>query len=222
MYAENFRAPSAETHIFSAEELQGCSEGTCCNCGRCCRVFEIHRATDPVDGHARGFSKRMGEICAHLTCSPDGKSLCSVHPHKTHDPSLEVCRLWTGRDGNYRDLLDEIRTWIQQPQTISDVASIRLWMAQGLFSDVDEFFRGPVDITVCISQYVGVIGIVPDDIFAFIGLRQAIAALPSGYFCSVIMPRAGLDHTLPLHASFLEQYAPEESTSAANTPAKTM
>jgi len=222
MYAESLAAPNAEPHIFSATELKECSEGTCCNCGRCCRVFEIHRTTNPVDGHVRGFNKRMGEACPHLTRSPDGRSLCGVHSCKAHDPSLEICRLWTGREGNYRDLLDEIRTWIQQPRHTSDVASIRHWMAQGLLSDVDEFFRGPVDIIVCISQYVGELGIVPDDIFEFVGLREAIAALSPEYFYSVIMPRAGLDPALPLHASFLERYAPEETASAANTPAKTM
>lgn len=89
----------SDPHVFTPEELAGCSEnGECCQCGLCCIALETDvPAQKPlsVTQNVDTVRKESLQVCPFLKDDGTGRFGCACHDVKDH-PELVNCNTWKG------------------------------------------------------------------------------------------------------------------------------
>lgn len=194
--------------ILSRQDMEGCTQGECCNCGMCCTAFEIRVPTYPYEaGDTSMIQKASGVPCPHLVTNSLGQELCGIHEHKETDPRLLVCRNWSGKGEGSPDLAVAIGECITEPKTADDVDRYRQWLIAGKLSHLSGVFNDHVNLLMCIDNYVVRLGMVPHDLFEALGLKAACAAYDTEQFLNLLV-YSEIDRNNASHREFLAAYAP--------------
>ncbi len=130
-------------HIFTKEELAACANGQCCNCGRCCCVFNVYVPSQvgqallrpEQTGRVPLVVLKLSGVMCHQAQEVRGLFLCGLHDQK-HLPILDDCRRWDGTSGGYQVVVELTRERLFQPKNVSEVARLEYELKRGLLSDV--------------------------------------------------------------------------------------
>lgn len=207
--------PILDERVFSEQELSGCKEGVCCQCGMCCIAYRVNVPGELGNVNSPLITKLAGERCPQLVEGSRGQLLCLLHDHKDH-PALEVCMGWGGNKRKwltdnlaYDDLHENVANWLMFPRSTEQVDSIRERLQRGAISNevrkhCAHFFTNPRNLILLLRRYVMDLKVLPHDIFSFIGLPEHIQSRANEM--PFILADIGFTEDHPLYREFLEMY----------------
>lgn len=199
------------------EDLEYCrTEGACCGCSACCRLFPI--ANVPVlgaegpgsvrfeNGEIVKVYKDVGNRCWHLFMQ-DGIYRCALHDSE-HLPA--ACREWAG---NKRQPHSP-RTCFESLQNNAIVAfgdprkgvadELRALLDNGTLPILMRDLRG-FDVHQIIHAWVVRNGVIDRELFAALRLSEHLRSMPPKKLAG-LESLLSLSRSNPIHRSFLEAY----------------
>lgn len=131
-------------HQFTSAELAECRDGKCCQCGRCCAVFDVY--VPPQFGRVKPLPEEVGKpasamrfklagVLCHQAEEKDGRTLCACQGEKGHG-AMKACAEWSGKDGGYEDVVDLTRNLFLAPKSLEQIALLESWLQTGRLSDI--------------------------------------------------------------------------------------
>jgi hypothetical protein len=168
---------SIGTDDYAHDALDKCKSGSCANCGLCCTTMETVVPSERGDVDSPLIRKRAGEVCPQLVRTHRGRYLCALHSHvQAGDPRLADCAAWSGEGNGILQLMVQTEDWIARPpdsaasEMISDL--VRLKLLAGFQREVD-----PHEALDVVRHYAVQLGIVPQETFELLGIRQIFRRL---------------------------------------------
>ena len=89
-----------------------------------------------------------------MTWDEQGLANCACHAKKAA-PILDACADYSGTNGNYANMIHNIRKWIFGKRNTAEIQLLKEWYWKGLLSDVlepDEITSFEEKLGVCLDQ----------------------------------------------------------------------
>lgn len=207
--------PVLDERTFSEQELSGCKEGECCQCGMCCIAYRVQVPAEPGNVNSPLMMKAAGVRCPQLYEGERGRLMCLLQNHKGH-PALAICAEWRGDkrgllmgDLAYDDLNENIADWILHPDSLEQVALIRDRLRRGAIAEevrrhYAHFFTNPSNLTLVLRRYLIDFQVLPHDIFSFVGIPKEVRKRADDM--RFILADIGFSNRHPFYDEFSETY----------------
>ena len=196
--------------------LDDCSQGSCGQCSLCCRVMEKTVPSVPGEADSPLETYGAGVTCPQLV-EIRGEFACALQAEKeAGHPNLQACRNWNGNGQNsMAQLLTKTEQWIINPPSRNEVIEIENIMSAGFLQtirvDINAYELVPI-----IRRYVVELEMVPQQIFAFLRVRELLIEEPESTV-KHILEDAGISTDIPLHRTFISYFVgnlPSDENSA--------
>jgi hypothetical protein len=206
---------AAPPKVFTADELAVCADGECCRCSRCCFLYDVLiprdaqrvRFNSSIATNQRWFSmKAENTLCPHMSWDEEGRSTCACHAEKDA-PVLQMCREFSGADGMYQFIVNDVRDFFLTPSSSDEVRVLQDWYARGLLSDIGEPLRSAEELRWFLTATLSRIQVLPRDLYEFAKIPEWLGKLSASQLQSLLTAlEIDCENPVGIHREFVDAY----------------
>lgn len=219
----NSEPPEEWNRPLTQDDISNCKSGSCSGCGLCCVVYPINDLPGTAgDIDSEPYDKPANTPCVHMKQINRDRYVCLLQPYKNQGRScLFTCSDFSGTEGRYSDMMEDVAWWISIPKTLEDFKIIQRYHSSGALAHIVSeassghgsiFLGGLHHVCAGLESYLSIsnqLGYIPHAIMETIGFRRSVQDIGPQLIVEKFRRfQASLSNSA-LEREFLERYLPE-------------